>query len=1566
MDSRSKPTVVMIPLPELLPLSPTLSPAETLAVLSRIKNGIIGANQRKIALLRSGGVTSLVPLVAGDAGTAPHESLELAIQAATVLGSLSMPTAEAVLILLQSQAHKALVDALSNLSRSDLSSNLSAGGLPFRLLEALLRSIKALYCDLVRVVGPRAWGTDVIGASTGFQQDVEVKWELPSIKGKEKDSGMEVEGSTPGPVLASVDLRALADEALDLVYTSREISTESIDMDPGPSSASPEARLARTDVLAFLLEILFDCSQFSASSSDFGDTAIVPSSSRLKIADMVCSFMAGTIRSAGQREVVLGEVEEADVVMRALYRLIVFGNGKVQEAALHALTALSRDFKPIAKEHAIHDQTEINSVILELTQSPNASLRLAALTCQTISYKALRALNYFAAPSTSAEPLVPIFLNLIATEPALRANAAFTFAYLLSDNEPLQSTAVKQSTLEVLYAVLQEPPRVDQPYETAASLEEAARLREGALLVIACIAGNRSDTYKQHILSAKLLPTLVDSLSHPSAGVRAAACHCLRGVARSVNVLRTSLVEMGAARPIYNLLRDGEDLLVQIMALTVVSNLVLEFSPMRQVLLSYGCVPRLCKLARHPDTTLKINALWAIKNLSYQSSSAFKSTIANDLGWSYLGDLIGDTNPEISEQGLGILRNIVLTGDEEPITGLKEIGEDRMLSLVENSIASNVKANVLNAIYIVVNLATANEASKLAIVARDRLLRLIISHFNDDQAEIRSASVWTIINLSYRDSRSSTFSRKPVEILTKLRSLGVEHRLRGMVTDPSLDVRERVQQALEVLNGIMVTDREISSIPRWRAPDPSASASGPPKEDEKWVYPSPSSFFSALARKNRAPNPDDMPVVVPIHNAVNERVWEQVLQWEREAGAKDSEVRLVSFVGRPKDFTPRARWRNLIGYTLPFDRHDWLVDRTVPSPPSADPSTPSEPSSIRIRYVIDFYTGRALPGSAPRSAPGSDERAVEDNFRPNLAFFLDVRPALDDMMGVGMRAKRFARRWGLAGDETPTYFTAPPTSPASINNASDALLSTSACLPLLLSLLSSPSGNDISGILIACYSEHPLVTELKKHTTKPVIGIFEASVSASLMLLPSTGPTSKFGIVSTGKVWEELLDSGVKTYLGGEGRGRYGGCETTGLNATDLHDSPVDVVEGRMKDAVKRLVRRGVRAVCLGCAGMVGMEEMVRRACVEELGEEEGAKVRIVDGVKAGYLMLEGLVKAGLYPLDTIKTRIQLESSAPPHPAAIANGIHREAAPTKLNLDGVPKPGSAAGVRNLVLKLFKEQGLPGFYRGFGANMVNTFSMQFAYFYWYTIVRRTYLKRFPSLNGINTITELLLGAIAAAFAQLFTIPVSVIATRQQLSDVPISFGTTLKSILADDGVTGLWRGLKPSLVLTVNPAITYGVFERLKAAFVGEGKMTPGKAFALGAGSKTLATVVTYPYIMAKTRLQAGGLQASESEAIEGTPLSTAVTDADTATTVDGQVVLPGTVPEKKKKRKEKYSGAIDCLSQIYKDKGFAGWYQGMQAQIIKAVLAQALLFGIKDALEGYVKLAVALYLARRA
>ncbi|KAF8071806.1 mitochondrial carrier domain-containing protein [Lyophyllum atratum] len=296
---------------------------------------------------------------------------------------------------------------------------------------------------------------------------------------------------------------------------------------------------------------------------------------------------------------------------------------------------------------------------------------------------------------------------------------------------------------------------------------------------------------------------------------------------------------------------------------------------------------------------------------------------------------------------------------------------------------------------------------------------------------------------------------------------------------------------------------------------------------------------------------------------------------------------------------------------------------------------------------------------------------------------------------------------------------------------------------------------------------------------------------------------------------------------------------------------------------------------------------------------------------------------AVVYPLDVAKTRIQ----------------------------ALPSNGKGKGKDNLsmlavLIRIYKTDGLRGLYRGFGATMLNTFSMQYAYFFFYSFVRNSYISRrtrkLPAgstLPPLSTVAELLIGALAGALAQIFTIPVSVIATRQQVGrpndnsgqSNDDSFLGVAREIIEEEGVSGLWLGIKPGLVLTVNPAITYGVFERVKSlilhaqAKAASGtKLSPLLSFIIGAISKTLATVVTYPYIMAKVRIQA---RSADSE--------------------DGQQSLPHT-PHHANTR---HVGAIQILGRVLKKEGFVGWYQGMQAQITKAVLSQALLFMSKEQFE---------------
>lgn len=101
----------------------------------------------------------------------------------------------------------------------------------------------------------------------------------------------------------------------------------------------------------------------------------------------------------------------------------------------------------------------------------------------------------------------------------------------------------------------------------------------------------------------------------------------------------------------------------------------------------------------------------------------------------------------------------------------------------------------------------------------------------------------------------------------------------------------------------------------------------PEDEQPVWEYPSPQMFFNAMRRKGHDPREEDMATVVAIHNVVNERAWTEVMRWESAHRSQCGEPKLLRFEGRPTDLSPRARMLSWLGYSVPFDRHDWVVDR---------------------------------------------------------------------------------------------------------------------------------------------------------------------------------------------------------------------------------------------------------------------------------------------------------------------------------------------------------------------------------------------------------------------------------------------------------------------------------------------------------------------------------------------------------------------------------------------------------------------------------------------------------------
>lgn len=148
----------------------------------------------------------------------------------------------------------------------------------------------------------------------------------------------------------------------------------------------------------------------------------------------------------------------------------------------------------------------------------------------------------------------------------------------------------------------------------------------------------------------------------------------------------------------------------------------------------------------------------------------------------------------------------------------------------------------------------------------------------------------------------------------------------------------------------------------------------PTKDGGHWIYPSPAQFYAATKAKGHEVAQDQVPVIVDIHNAVNDEAWHRISKMEKKLNPTCTDVRLVRFVGRPGDRSLKSEiMEKLFGWTKPFDRHDWLIDRC---------------GQANKRYIVDFYDGKPLAT------------------RPDLVpVFIDARPAVDGVKGLWERLK---------------------------------------------------------------------------------------------------------------------------------------------------------------------------------------------------------------------------------------------------------------------------------------------------------------------------------------------------------------------------------------------------------------------------------------------------------------------------------------------------------------------------------------------------------------------------------
>lgn len=269
-----------------------------------------------------------------------------------------------------------------------------------------------------------------------------------------------------------------------------------------------------------------------------------------------------------------------------------------------------------------------------------------------------------------------------------------------------------------------------------------------------------------------------------------------------------------------------------------------------------------------------------------------------------------------------------------------------------------------------------------------------------------------------------------------------------------------------------------------------------------------------------------------------------------------------------------------------------------------------------------------------------------------------------------------------------------------------------------------------------------------------------------------------------------------------------------------------------------------------------------------------------------------------LYPLDTCKTRYQAEVQA--------HGHQRY-----------------KNLSDVLWEAVSTHQILSLYQGLGTKNLQSFISQFVYFFGYSYFKRLYLERSGN-KSIGTKANLVVAAAAGACTAIVTQPLDTASARMQTS----AFGKSksLWETLSEGSWSQAFDGLGVSLLLTSNPAIQYTVFDQLKqrqlnkqpsnktgSTIASAHALSAFSAFVLGAISKSIATILTYPAIRCKVMIQASE-QKDEAQQVRSKP--------------------PKTI--------------MDALYAIWRREGIFGFFKGLQAQILKTVLSAAFLLMIKE------------------